>query len=258
MLYEAYQLREDLLGPWRGLAEVGGRAMRSLPPSLLELPIMRLALAGAELAPYTGLRHARPEFGIDSVAVDGETVEVSEQAVARTPFATLLHFSKQTAVAQPRVLLVAPLSGHYATLLRATVRTMLPEHDVYLTDWHNARDIASSDGRFGLDEYIEHLIDFLGVIGGGAHLVAVCQPCPPALAATALMEAAADPCSPRSLTLMAGPIDARANPNAVNQFANERPIDWFERNLISAVPARYPAQGAGSTLDSSRPRPSSR
>jgi polyhydroxyalkanoate depolymerase len=136
--------------------------------------------------------------------------------------------------------LVAPLSGHFSTLLRGTVRTMLPEHDVYITDWHNVRDVAPAHGRFGLDEYIEHVIRFLEAIGPGAHVLAVCQPCVQVLAAAALMAQAGNAARPSSMTLMAGPIDARVNPTRVNELANSKPIAWFERNLIATVPVRYP------------------
>jgi len=166
-------------------------------------------------------------------------VPVREQAVFATPFGTLLRFRKNTDSVQPRVLLVAPLSGHFATLLRNTVATMLPEHDVYITDWHNVRDVALMHGRFGLDEYIDHLIRFLEAIGPGAHVVAVCQPCVQVLAAVALMAQAGNPAQPRSMTLMGGPIDARVNPTKVNELANAKPIEWFERNLIASVPMRY-------------------
>jgi poly(3-hydroxybutyrate) depolymerase len=138
------------------------------------------------------------------------------------------------------VLVVAPLSGHFATLLRATVRTMLPEHDVFITDWHNARDVPLTAGRFGIDEYVQHLIDYLHTIGPGAHVLAVCQPCVAVLSATAIMAQAGHPAQPRSMTLMAGPIDCRVNPTKVNKLANKRDIGWFERTLTASVPIRYP------------------
>ncbi|MGB8631490.1 MAG: polyhydroxyalkanoate depolymerase, partial [Xanthobacteraceae bacterium] len=141
---------------------------------------------------------------------------------------------------QPRVLLVAPLSGHFSTLLRATVRTLLPEHDVFVTDWHNARDIALTAGRFGVDEYTDHLIKFLAVLGPGAHILAVCQPCVAVLAAVAVMAEAGDPAQPRSMTLMAGPIDTRINPTRVNALAKKHPIDWFEHTPTASVPLGYP------------------
>src|SRR6266480_4011707 len=151
-------------------------------------------------------------------------VPVHEEQAHVTPFGTLLHFRKDVTTAQPRVLLVAPLSGHFATLLRNTVKTMLPEHDVYITDWHNVRDVPLTHGRFGFDDYIAHLIRFLEAIGPGAHVVAVCQPCVAVLVATAVMAQAGNAAQPRSMTLMAGPIDTRANPTKVNALANSRPI----------------------------------
>jgi polyhydroxyalkanoate depolymerase len=151
-----------------------------------------------------------------------------------------LHFKKDVAVAQPRVLVVAPLSGHFATLLRATVRTLLPEHDVFITDWPNARDVPITAGRFGIDEYVEHLIKYLEVMGPGSHVLAVCQPCVAVLCAVALMAQSGNPAQPRSMTLMAGPIDCRVNPTKVNELANKRDIAWFERMLTATVPMRYP------------------
>jgi poly(3-hydroxybutyrate) depolymerase len=156
--------------------------------------------------------------------------------VFELPFGSLLRFRKEGVPPQPKVLLVAPLSGHFATLLRETARTLLRDHDVYLTDWHNARDVPLWHGGFGLDDYTLQIIAFLEAIGPGVHMVAVCQPCVAALAATALMAEDDNPSAPRSLTLMAGPVDCRINPTAVNKLATDRPIDWFERNLISRVP----------------------
>ena len=160
-----------------------------------------------------------------------------------TPFATLLRFRKPSAPVQPKVLVVAPMSGHFATLLRDTVRTMLQGHEVYITDWHNIRDVPVSAGRFGLDEYTEHVMHFLEVIGPGAHLMAICQPCVSALSAVALMSEDANPATPLSLTLMAGPVDCRISPTAVNVLATTKPIDWFEKHLISRVPLGH--RGAG-------------
>jgi poly(3-hydroxybutyrate) depolymerase len=170
-------------------------------------------------------------------------VPVTEERVHSTPFATLLRFRKTGVEAQPKVLIAAPMSGHFATLLRDTVRTMLIDHDVYVTDWHNARDVPLSAGRFGLDEYTEHLMDFLGGIGPGAHLMAICQPCVASLAAVALMSEDNHPATPLSLTLMAGPIDCRISPTSVNQLAITKPIGWFRKNLISPVPWGHPGAG---------------
>jgi polyhydroxyalkanoate depolymerase len=242
-LYQAYQLQEEILAPSRALAAASRDAIRLLPPQLRESPLMRAALAGAELFALSGLRHERPSFGIDSVMSGGERVPVHEEPVMRTPFGTLLHFAKPGVDEQSRVLIVAPLAGHFASLVRATVQTMLRGHDVYLAEWHNARDIPPAHGRFDLDDYIAHLIDFLGTVGPGNHLVAVCQPCAAALAATALLAADEDPCVPRSLTLIAGPIDARVNPSEVNRFACAHPIEWFERNVIDTVPPGHAGAG---------------
>jgi poly(3-hydroxybutyrate) depolymerase len=172
--------------------------------------------------------------------VGNREVAVTEEPAHVTPFATLVHFKKDIEAVQPRVLLVAPLSGHFATLLRATVATMLPDHDVYITDWHNARDIPLLEGRFGFDDYIEHLIRFLEAIGAGAHVIAVCQPCVAALVAVAVMAQDGNAAQPRSMTLMAGPIDTRVNPTKVNELAQSKPMEWFEQNLLASVPPRYP------------------
>jgi polyhydroxyalkanoate depolymerase len=209
-------------------------------PLLADHPAMRNLTAVYELIARAGLSHSRPPFGITSIMVGNREVEVREEVAAETPFATLLRFKKDIVTAQPRVLLVAPLSGHFSTLLRATVRTMLPDHDVFITDWHNARDIPMMAGRFGVDEYTAHLIKFLETIGPRAHVLAVCQPCVSVLAAVAVMAQAGNPAQPRSMTLMAGPIDTRVNPTKVNALAKKRAIEWFERALTAAVPLRYP------------------
>ena len=202
--------------------------------------VLRNLTAAYELIARAGLTHARPAFGVDGVTVRNREIAVHEHAALTTPFGTLLHFKKDVDTPQPRVLLVAPLSGHFSTLLRGTVRTMLPEHDVYITDWHNVRDVPLIHGRFGFDDYIAHLIRFLETIGPGAHVVAVCQPCVAVLVATAVMAQAGNAAQPRSMTLMAGPIDTRVNPTKVNALANSRPIEWFEQHLIATVPPRYP------------------
>jgi poly(3-hydroxybutyrate) depolymerase len=238
MLYHAYQAHADFMVLVRALASLA--ASRIGHPFTENLGIIRNLMAAYELIARAKLTHHRPPFGIDTTMVGNREVAVREEAVRVTPFGTLLHFKKDINAVQPRVLLVAPLSGHFATLLRATVNTMLVDHDVYITDWHNARDVALSHGRFGFDDYIQHLIDFLETIGPGAHIVAVCQPCVAALVATAVMAQSQHPAQPRSLTLMAGPIDTRVNPTEVNALANSKPISWFEQNLIGTVPMRYP------------------
>jgi poly(3-hydroxybutyrate) depolymerase len=238
MLYQAYQAHADFMVPVRTLASLAASAIG--PQFTGNVGSIRNLTAAYELIARAGLTHDRPPFDIDTVTVGNREVAVREEVAHVTPFGTLLHFKKDVDAAQPRVVLVAPLSGHFATLLRATVNTMLADHDVYITDWHNARDVALSHGQFGFDDYIQHLIDFLETIGPGAHIVAVCQPCVAALVATAVMAQSQHPAQPRSMTLMAGPIDCRVHPTKVNELANSKPISWFEQNLIATVPTRFP------------------
>ena len=238
MLYLAYQTQSDIMAPVRAWATMALAAGGQ--PLLADNSAVRNLSAAYEMIARAGLTHTRPAFGIDSVVVGNREVAVREEAAFATPFGTLLRFRKDVAVAQPRVLMVAPLSGHFATLLRATVCTMLPEHDVFVTDWHNARDVPLTAGRFGVDEYVDHLIKFLEVMGPGAHMLAVCQPCVAALAAATVMAEVGNAAQPRSLTLMAGPIDTRVNPTRVNDLAKTRSIEWFERTLTAPVPLRYP------------------
>ncbi|MBX9631814.1 MAG: polyhydroxyalkanoate depolymerase [Burkholderiales bacterium] len=241
MIYQAYQTHTDLFEPIRTVA--GGMAQALAPHAGPGARMTRRWAAACELLSRAALSHHRPDFGIPRVTCAGQEVAVTEEAALVTPFGTLLRFRKDLPSEQPRVLVVAPLSGHFATLLRGTVQTLLPENDVYITDWHNARDVGLEHGRFGLDEYTEHVIRFLEFLGPGAHVVAVCQPCVSALAAVAVMAEAGNPAQPRSLTLMAGPIDTRINPTKVNELATSKPIEWFERNLISTVPAKFAGGG---------------
>ena len=243
MLYRAYQAQRDMTMAMRAFAGLAVQHVDQLPDCLSENGSVRRLAAAYEILSRAALTHERPPFAIDTVVVDGRAVAVREEAAAVTPFGTLLHFAKDAGESQPAVLLVAPLSGHFATLLRNTVRTMLPEHDVYITDWHNARDVPAAHGPFGFDDYVDRLVDFLEVIGPDAHVVAVCQPCVAALVATAVMAEARHPAQPRSLTLMAGPIDTRVNPTAVNELATSKPISWFEQHLIATVPGRYAGAG---------------
>ena len=240
MMYQLYQAQADLLFPLRRAARFGVSLARLADFGTCTPPLMRHIAAGLSIFADAGLTHDRPPFGIDTVTVDGRVVAVTEEAADDTPFGTLLRFRKDHAVPQPRVLLVAPMSGHFATLLRGTVQVMLPEHDLYITDWKNARDVPLAEGRFGFDEFIDHIIRFLRAMGPGSHIVAVCQPAVAALAAAAVMAEAGDPATPRSLTLMAGPIDTQVNPTKVNELAKSRPIEWFQRHLIGAVPWRFP------------------
>jgi poly(3-hydroxybutyrate) depolymerase len=234
MLYQAYQLQSDLSTPLRLLSQFGSAVLAS---GHGEGGVLRKVSAALDVFSRLRLTHSRPDYAISDVAAAHGPVPVVEEEVLSMPFGRLLRFRKsQDLTDQPKVLLVAPLSGHFATLLRETVRTLLQDHDVYITDWHNARDVPLLQGGFGLDDYIDHMIRFMETIGPGSHVVAVCQPCVAALAATAIMAEDDNPCQPRSLTLMAGPVDCRVNPTAVNELANSKPIAWFEKNLISRVP----------------------
>ena len=242
MLYHAYQLQDDILAFYRGIAtkslshaETFGGALRALMP--------RQLAAGLEMISRFKLTHTRPPFHIDSVRSGNRDAQVAEEHVLSLPFGTLLHFKKDNEAPQPRVLVIAPLSGHFPTLLAGTVRTLLRDHDVYITDWANARDVPLSAGNFGIDEYIAYIIRFLEQIGPGAHILAVCQPCVQALAAAAVMAANDHPAAPRSMTLMAGPIDPRESPTSVNELAVKKSLEWFENSVITEVPARFGGAG---------------
>lgn len=247
MMYLAYQTQANLMAPLRALAE---QVLPGLRQAAGDNPFLSGFAAATEMLVRAGLSHGRPPYNITHVRIGNRELPVTEEPAHVTPFGTLLHFKKDLDPSQaaqlgqqPRVLVVAPLSGHFATLLRDTVVTMLPDHDVYITDWHNARDVPLSAGRFGFEDYVDHLIKFMEVIGPGGHIVAVCQPCVQALVATAVMAEAKNKCTPRSMTLMAGPVDCRLNPTKVNELAVGKPIEWFESKLISEVPHGLPGAG---------------
>jgi|SRR5579864_1154735 len=241
MLYEAYQAQSDAFAPVRLIADWARGCLEQPWPLLGGLPGMRALAAGFELVSRAGMSHRHPGFDISETEVAGVgRVAVHEEVVHRHPFCDLLHFRKETAVEQPRILVVAPLSGHFATLLRDTVDTLLPEHDVYITDWINARNVPLLHGRFDLDDYIDLVMADLRFLGPGTHVMAVCQPSVPVLAAVALLSAEHDPAVPASMTLMGGPIDSRAAPTAVSRFGERHSLRWFERQVIATVPTRYP------------------
>jgi poly(3-hydroxybutyrate) depolymerase len=237
MLYQAYQNHMDLTEPWRNGAASALKYLNLAPRGISDNVLARLS-AALELISRSTLTYARPAYGIDRVTVGNRELTVTEEVAYATPFGSLLRFKKEDSPEQPKMLLVAPMSGHFATLLRGTVKTLLQDHDVYITDWHNPRDIPPAHGRFGLDEYTEHLITFLGQLGPRPHMVAICQPSVSALAATAIMSEDNHPSRPATLTLMAGPIDTRIQPTKVNEFAKSKPLNWFEDNLINYVPVQ--------------------
>ncbi|SHI82994.1 polyhydroxyalkanoate depolymerase, intracellular [Roseomonas rosea] len=247
MIYQLWQAQQDFQFPMRALAETTGRMLRQWEPVTAAMPLaapfIRSASAAMELIAHARTTHTRPAYAFTTVQVGNREVEVTEEVVDETPFGTLLRFAKDTPVQQPRVLVVAPMSGHFSTLLRGTVEVLLADHDVYITDWVNARDIPLSAGTFGFDDFTDHIIRFLEVMGPGSHVLAVCQPAPATLAAVAVMAEARNRCVPATMTLMAGPIDTRISPTQVNELANSKPIGWFERNLIGTVPARYAGAG---------------
>jgi polyhydroxyalkanoate depolymerase len=233
MMYYAYDWHQSMLAPWRALA-ANGLSLIGEIEDVQPGSAWAHVEAACHLLAETKVTHERPPFDIDGAI---------EDVADSTPFCTLLRFRRPDAPPLPRVLVSAPLSGHFATLLQATVRTLVRDHEVYITDWHNMRDVPVSAGAFGFDDYVEHLIRFQQVIGPGGHSLAVCQPCVPALAAAAVMAESGDDCAPRSLTLMAGPIDTRVNPTKVNELAKAKSIEWFRSNLITSVPFGY--EGAG-------------
>jgi polyhydroxyalkanoate depolymerase len=241
--YQLYQNYADATDPLRASARTMASVFGVEWPGLPANPFMRKLASACEVFGRAQLTHARPDFDLGHVEENGRTITVHEEVLAATPFCSLLRFRKETSDRQPKVLVVAPMSGHFATLLRGTVKTLLRHHDVHITDWHNARDIALEHGKFGLDEYVAHVVSFLETLGPGAHLVAVCQPTVAALAAAAVMADDDNPAQPRTMTLMAGPLDTRVNPTAVNALAKSKPIEWFEKNMIGTVPGRH--QGAG-------------
>lgn len=243
MLYLAYEAQRAALLPARLLAGVTKSALDTLPAGVADSRVARTLGAGCELLMRADLTHQRPTFGIEDVQIGAATYEVVEEVAHQGEFGSLVHFRKVRAPAGPKVLVVAALAGHFATLLRDTVATLLPDHDVYITDWFNARDVPLDAGRFGLDDYIGYLIDWVELLGPGTHLLGVCQPCPAALAATAILAARGSQSAPRSLTLMAGPVDTRYNPTTVNDLATSTPLSWFEENVIFTVPLGH--RGAG-------------
>ena len=243
-LYWFYEMNHAAMKPPRAWAEITRLFYKNPINPLAYTTFGKSIAAAAEVFERATRRYTQPEWGIDSTQVGAESVPVEIRTVWQKPFCRLLHFERLFKQAprtpQPRVLIVAPLSGHYATLLRGTVEAFLPQHDVYITEWVDARMVPVSDGRFDLDDYIDYVIGMLRRLGGNTHVIAVCQPSVPVLAAVALMEAEEDPDVPRSMTLMGGPIDARRSPTKVNRLAEERGIDWFRHHVITKVPFPHP------------------
>lgn len=244
MLYNAYEIQRSLLASASAVATAGVE-MLSNPANPFAYfgggPMLASAL---DVFAHAAAPRGKPAFGFTHTVVDDQERIVDERIEARKPFGQLKHFVKKgLRKKQPKLLIVAPMSGHFATLLRGTVERMLPGHDVYITDWRDARDVPLSDGSFDLDDYLDYLVGWLEHIGPGAHMLAVCQPSVPSYAAAAFMSATNHPCRPRTLTMMGGPIDTREAPTAVNTMATERPLSWFQQNVIATVPFGHPGAG---------------
>jgi poly(3-hydroxybutyrate) depolymerase len=243
MLYHLYDMQQTLLTPVRLTAEAVQNVFSHPMMPMSYTRFGRAMAAGAEMVERATRRYGKPAFRLDTVAIDGVEAPMFEEVVHSKPFCDLLHFRRDTGTdrADPRVLVVAPMSGHYATLLRGTVEALLPDHEVYVTDWVNAALVPMIEGKtFDLDDYVDYLIEFMEFLGPETHLIAVCQPSVPVMAAVSLISVLDPAAAPRSMTLMGGPVDTRVNPTKVNKLAEERSIEWFERSVISTVPPAYP------------------
>jgi poly(3-hydroxybutyrate) depolymerase len=243
MYYKMYEMSHAALGPWRALADATKLFYSHPMNPASHTGFGKHVAAMAELFERTTRRYGKPDFGITETRVGGSPVPVHQKTIWKRPFCDLLHFERvmpESAGPGPKLLIVAPMSGHYATLLRGTVETMTQYADCYITDWADARMVPVSEGTFDLDDYIDYIISILHFLGPDTHIMAVCQPSVPVLAAVALMEAKGDPMAPPSMTLMGGPIDTRENPTAVNTLAQNKNIEWFEENVIMPVPFPHP------------------
>lgn len=247
MLYHLYELAHAALSPTRAAADGAKFLFRNPLNPLAHTSVGRSTAAAAELVERTTRRYKKPNFGVFATTVNGRSVSVQENIVWQKPFCRLVHFRRDLPAREiagsPRVLIVAPLSGHFATLLRGTVEGMLPAHEVYITDWNDARAVAVSRGKFDLEDYVDYIIEMIRLFRGDVHVMAVCQPSVPVMVAVSHMEAEHDPEAPRSMTLMGGPVDTRLSPTAVNALAKEKGTDWFRRNVITTVP--WPHSGHG-------------
>ena len=243
MLYNSYEWQRSWLAGASALANMGAEFLQNPANPFSYLgggPVLASAL---EVFAHASAPRGKPAFGLRETLIDGKTVAVTEEIVLQKPFGQLKRFVRNGREGDPKLLVVAPMSGHYATLLRGTVERMLPGHDVYITDWRDARSVPVAAGRFDLDDYVDYLVEFLEAIGPGAHMLAVCQPSVPCYATVCLMSADKHPCRPRTLTLMGGPVDTREAPTAVNLTATQRPHSWFSQNVIATVPYSYPGAG---------------
>jgi poly(3-hydroxybutyrate) depolymerase len=249
MLYQLHEMQRSFLNPLMQWADASAKLFTNPVSPFAHTPFSQRIAAGYELMYRLGKDYEKPAFDLDSTTIDGQTVGIVERTAVSKPFCKLLHFKKDmteadfAALKQPTVLVVAPLSGHHATLLRDTVRALLPDQDVFITDWVDARMVPMSDGPFHLDDYIYYVQDFIRHLGPDVHVISVCQPTVPVLAAISLMATNKDAKLPKSMIMMGGPIDPRKSPTAVNDLAIEKPFSWFENTVIYAVPGNFPGFG---------------
>jgi poly(3-hydroxybutyrate) depolymerase len=236
MLYHLHEFQHAAVAPARIMADHGLKMLRHPLNPAGDTPVARHAAAAIEVFEHATRRYGKPPFDLHETVIDGEPVPLVERIVARRPFGQLKHFARAIERDDPKLLIVAPMSGHYATLLRGTVAEMVKDHEVYITDWRDARNVPLYEGSFDLDDYVDYLVDWLRELGPNTHVLAVCQPSVPVLAAVSLMAAAGDTCAPASMVLMGGPIDTRVNPTEVNVMAESYSLGWFERNVITRVP----------------------
>ncbi len=240
MLYNMYELQHAILTPARLTAEIVKSSLKNPFNPLSYTQAGRTLAASAEMFERVTRKFGKPEFELPFTTIGGKQIEVTEEIIAEKPFCNLLHFKRNIKRNDPKVLIVAPISGHFATLLRGTVEALLPHHDVYITDWIDARMVPAKDGRFNLDDCINYIRGFLSLLGKNTHVIAVCQPAVPVLAAVSLMASENDPNQPLSMTLMGGPIDTRVSKTAVTETAENRPLSWFKSTVIHDVPFFYP------------------
>lgn len=247
MLYQLHEMHRAMMSPLAAFTDVGSKLFTHPTSPFAYTPMARQMAAGYELVHRLGKKFDKPAWQLPTTEINGKEVAISEEVVLSLPFCNLLHFKRdmpeKARLADPKLLLVAPMSGHHATLLRDTVRALLPNHEVYITDWIDARMVPLSKGAFGLNDYVKYVQQFVRHLAPDLHVMSVCQPTVPVLAAISLMASAKDPCMPRSMTMMGGPIDPRCSPTQVNRLATNKPFNWFEEKLIHTVPAQYPGAG---------------
>jgi len=243
MMYQTYDLYSRTAEMMNGFITISQKLLDNPFNPYAKTLLGKSIGAGLDSAFHYTKSYDKQPFNIKTTIIDGETVEITEQVLIAKPFCNLIHFKQDTKVKQPKLFLVAPLSGHHATLLKATIERLILDHDVYITDWLDAKNVPLSEGEFGFDDYVTYIIDFMKEIGENTHVLAVCQPAVQALIATAVLAKTKDPVTPKSLTIIAGPIDTSINPNELNKYASSKDLKWFENNVIMTVPERFPGAG---------------